>query len=339
MFEEVREAKAGPQQVVRGHRRGGAWTPVTYGVHRASAPEEITDEEHPPYWLERDLAGWQLLMTDEGCFTALTALEVWGIDLPPLPEGCPVFMAQRKTDPRPMRAGVHTSRHEPPVPFVVVRGLRVATVAEALVASARWVGRLDLIALIDNALYRELVDVDDLVEISRSRRPGARALREALELVDGRAESLPESLLRVLHVVSGIDVEPQWTVERDGVEVARVDLWVCGTDAAHEYDGDEHEKAPRRVKDLRRLRRLDEAHAVRRGYTLGDLVHRPVAILRDADRAVGRAHDPSRIRTWTELLKESLYTPAGRASFLKRIPVAAPRQKRTGLRKVAADCS
>jgi hypothetical protein len=300
---------------------------VTYGVHRRAAPAPGAD--HPPFWDEDDLAGWQLLMTDLGCFTGLTALEIVGVPLPPLPDRCPVFMALAKEDPRPIREGVHTSRHIRPVAYGVVRGLRVATVPEALAAAARWVGFVDLVAMVDAALYLELVTFDELEEISTSRRPGARRLRTALTLVDARAESLWESLLRLLHVVCDIEVEPQWClVDENGVLVAKADLWLVGTTALHEYDGDEHEKAPRRVVDRRRDRRVDKQGFVRRGYTAGDVVHRAVSVLEDADRSLGRPHDPTRIRAWHDLLKDSLFTPAGRAAFLQRVP-ASPLRRRT----------
>jgi hypothetical protein len=58
---------------------------------------------------------------------------------------------------------------------------------------------------------------------------------------------------------------------------------------------------------------------VRRGYTAGDVLHRPVTILEDADRSLGRPHDPSRIRPWTAQLRESLFTPAGQAAFLRGV--------------------
>lgn len=302
---------------------------VTHGIHRPSQESPVGDDGHPPCWDETDLAGWQLLLPNHGCFTAFTALEVWGLDLPPIPEGCPVFVAMTKPDPRPLRRGVHTSRHVRPVPFEVVRGLRVATVAEALLACARSAGLVDLVALLDQALHRELVVLDELDALARSRRPGARRLREAMAWADGRAESVPETLLRLLHVVCGVDVEPQRAVWLDGVEVARVDLWLVGARAAHEFDGDEHEKAPRRVKDLRRARRLERADVVRRGYTLGDVLRRPVTVLADADRALGRQHDPSRVRGWTRMLRESLFTDAGQVAFLaglqpvRRVKVAA----------------
>lgn len=267
-------------------------------------------------------------MTDIGCFTGLTALEVHGVPLPPLPDGCPVFIALAKDDPRPMRSAVHTSRHIRPVEHVVVRGLRVATLPEALTAAARWVGLVDLVALIDAAIFLELVSVQELQAVATTRRPGASRLRAALCLVDGRAESLWESLLRLLHVVCDIEVEPQWQLaDADGVVVAQADLWVVGTTALHEYDGDEHEKAARRVRDRRRDRRVDRQNFVRRGYTSGDVIHRAVTILEDADRSLGRLHDPTRIREWHRLLRDSLFTPAGRGAFLARIPVAPPRRR------------
>lgn len=313
-------------EAVRGHRRGVTWANVTYGVHRPISTPVPTD--HPPVWGEGDLAGWQLLMTEVGCFTGLTALEVQGVPLPPIPVECPVFMAMAKDDPRPMRAGVHTSRHVHPVAYDVVRGLRVAVVPEALTAAARWVGLVDLVALVDAALYLGLVSLGELEVIAMSRRPGSRRLRNALSLVDGRAESLWESLLRLLHVVCDIEVEPQWTlIDVNGVLVARADLWLVGTDALHEFDGDEHEKAPRRVGDRRRDRRVDREGFVRRGYTAGDVLHRAVSVLEDADRSLGRMHDPLRIRAWHRLLQESLFTPAGRTAFLQRVPMAPPRRR------------
>ena len=74
----------GSVEPIRGHRRGARWRNITYGVHREAAPEPSL--EHPPFWKEADLEGWQLLLTDHGCITGLTALEAHGIPLPPLPD-------------------------------------------------------------------------------------------------------------------------------------------------------------------------------------------------------------------------------------------------------------
>lgn len=266
------------------------------------------------------LHAWQLLMTNTGCFTGLTSAQLRCWWLPPIPVASPVFMAMGLHDPRPMRSGVLTSRHVREIAFDEIDGLRCASVAETLLACGRWLCLVDMVVLIDCVLHLELATRDELREIACPRRPGRPRLLQALGLADERSESVFETLLRLLHVSCDIDVVPQFEVyDADGVLVARIDLWLRGTTALHEYDGDEHEKASRRVQDRRRDRKLDKAGFVRRGYTAGDVLHRPVTVLEDADRALGRPHDPSRIRRWHALLRESLFTPAGQTAFLHRV--------------------
>jgi hypothetical protein len=138
--------------------------------------------------------------------------------------------------------------------------------------------------------------------------------------VDGRAESTWETLLRLLHVVVGVEVEPQLEVrDKDGQLVARVDLHLVGTTSDHEFDGGHHREPDQHRDDLRRERRLSAQGRVRRGYTASDVVQRPIGVLRDADLALGREHDPRRIRSWLTMLRGSLYTPSGRAAFLQRV--------------------
>ena len=127
-------------------------------------------------------------------------------------------------------------------------------------------------------------------------------------------------MLRELHRACGIEVEPQHeVVDNTGGFVARGDLWLVGTCVLHEHDGGEHLTRGRQRQDRKRDRRLGHAEWLRRGYTKDDVLHQAVAILRDADASVGREHDPSRIRGWHALLRESLVTPAGSAAFRRRL--------------------
>jgi very-short-patch-repair endonuclease len=298
---------------VRGQPRLKAYVRESRGVHRLA---DLGDG------LPGGLHAWQLLMTSSGCFTGLTSAAVRQWWLPPLPVAIPVFMAMGLDDPRPMRRGVLTSRHTREIGFDEIGGLRCASTPETLLACARWLSVIDTVVLIDGVLHTGEASREEIEEVIRPRRPGARRLQEALAIADGRSESPFETLLRLLHMSCDVDVVPQYqVVDADGVVVAIIDLWLCGTRAAHEFDGDEHEEAPRRVKDRRRDRKLDKAGYVRRGYTAGDVLHRPVTVLEDADRALGRPHDPSRIRPWTAQLRESLFTPAGQAAFLRRVGV------------------
>lgn len=305
---------------IRGCPRLTCFQSVTRGIHR----RRLDGGESRDEWLA-DLAGWQLLLTNHGCFTALTGARIRGWLLPPLPDETPVFVAMQQDDPRPLRKGVRTSRHPLPIPHDVVAGLRCATAAETILASARWLSLLDLVVLIDSALHLRDVTLDELRAVCRPRRRGRRALLAALAWVDGRAESPWETLLRVLHVVIGVEVEPQVEIaDAHGEFIARVDLQVVGTTSDHEFDGGHHREPDQHRDDLRRERQLTSAGRTRRGYTASDVVQRPVGILKDADEAVGRDHDPGRIRPWTELLRQSLYTPAGRSAFLKRTMVRVP---------------
>ena len=94
-------------------------------------------------------------------------------------------------------------------------------------------------------------ELDEVARLAFGRRRGAPLLRRALTLCDGRSESPLESLLRVLHVLCGIPVEPQFVLlDEDGGFVARGDLWLKGTTTLHEYDGGEHRKKQRQRKDL-----------------------------------------------------------------------------------------
>jgi hypothetical protein len=307
-------------KAVRGHRREVAYIRESHAIYRSA---DLGDDEHA------SLHAWQLLMPDDGCFTALSSAVVRGWWLPPLPEGMPVFMALGLNDPRPMRSGVRTSRHTRPIAFEEINGLRCASIPETLLACARWLSVIDLVVFIDCVLYTKQCTEDDIKAIIRPRRPGARMLERALAMADGRSESTYETLNRLLHVSCGIEVEPQFIVlDEHGVEIARVDLWLVGTNADHEYDGDEHEKAARRVKDRRRDRALEAAGRVRRGYTSGDVLYRGVTILKDADRSLGRPHDPSRIRPWHDELRKSLFMPSGRAAFLARVTPQLPVRRR-----------
>jgi hypothetical protein len=248
------------QEIANGRVRGRAWVGVTRGAHRLVAADDP--------WLA-DLAAWQSVLPASATFTGLTAARTRGWWLPPLPEDLPVFVAVVTGRGHPDRAGLLLSRHPVQPAYDLLDGLRVATPAEALMACARVLGLLDLVVLVDAALHGGDCSAADLREAAAQRRRGARLLRRALELADGRSESVFETLLRLLHVSCGIEVEPQRVVvdERDGF-VARGDLWLVGTTTLHEYDGAHHLTRARQRRDLARGRRVVGAEWVRRGYTL-----------------------------------------------------------------------
>jgi hypothetical protein len=307
-------------EVVVGRRRGPRWRQVAHGLHRSIGARGDRVEDQARAERLADLRAWQRLLPPSACFTHLTAAEVYGLWLPPVPPGLPVLACVPKGEDRPRRDGIRVSRLTGSVTPVTVAGVRVAPLPEVLLACSRDLGLLDLVVLLDSALRRGSWAQQDFEQVARPRRRGAPALREALEYADVRAESPWESLLRLFHVLCGVPVEPQREVRDErGAFVARGDLWLRGTTTLHEYDGAVHRDRRTHLKDLARERGLANAGWTRRGYTAGDLLGRALVMLREADGAIGRAHDPRRLDPWRAALRESLFTEGGRQRLEARL--------------------
>ena len=165
------------------------------------------------------------------------------------------------------------------------------------------------------------IDLEELAAAldTMSRRRGLVRLREALALADPRSESPWETSLRLLLAIRGVAVQPQYQVPGPHGSLARADLWVVGTHTLQEYDGEVHQPRAQQKRDLRRLRRLDGEGWTRHGSTDDDVLHRAVRIMCDADRARGREHLPERVRAWHDLIRQSLFTPAGRERLARRL--------------------
>jgi very-short-patch-repair endonuclease len=298
---------------IRGEVRESGFRRVSHGLYRPVLPEE---RRRGPVV---DLSAWQLVLPEDAVFTHITAAQLLGWWLPRLPEHVPVFAATAG-DRRPRRAGLCCSRLERSAPTGVVEGLPVDAPGEVLLRSGRDLGLLDLAVMLDSA--RRMVGdqvATEVQDLCRGSRPGVRRLRAAALLSDARSESAWETLLRLFHVSVGIEVEPQHVVnDVAGRFVARADLLLSGTELLAEYDGGHHLSVQQQQEDLRRARRIAETSYVRRGYTADDLVNKPLTMLREIDRALGRPHRESRLSTWRHWLRESSYSAEGRRRLQNR---------------------
>lgn len=295
---------------MRGHVRSRRWVSVSHGLYKPRR-----DVDGPL----QDLEAWQLVLPPGGAFTHLTAAAVFGWWLPPIPSDLPVFAAVPHAGSRPRRTGLQVQRHTQPFQVTEVDGLVLTSPAETLLSCASELDLLDVVVLADAALHLGSCTMPELEEVAALRRRGSPRLRRALDQADGRSESAWETLLRVLHRVCGVPVEPQFVVEDEhGGFVARADLRIIGTTTIHEYDGGEHRKKARHRKDLARERRIGNVVWTRRGYTDAEVLHQGITILRDADRSLGRPHRPERIRAWHALLARSLFTPSGTELLRRR---------------------
>jgi very-short-patch-repair endonuclease len=88
------------------------------------------------------------------------------------------------------------------------------------------------------------------------RNRGIRLARHAVQLADPRAESLPESELRVVLTIGGFHPKPQHNVRKKKVFLGRLDLAIEECKVAIEYDGRWHNAPDQVILDRERRQRL-----------------------------------------------------------------------------------
>lgn len=285
-----------PDVPARNRARHGSYVRVTHGLYRLAAV--------PDPW-RSELQAWAQVLPPGAGFTHLTSAALRGWPLPQVRP--PVFGVVPSTAVRPCRPGLIVGRATGDLRCETRGGLPVAGATDTLLAAARDLALLDLVVLVDAALYRQDCSLSELRLAALQRRRGAPALRQALKYADGRAESGWETLLRLLHQLCDVPVEPQYVVGP-----YRADLRVGETRRLAEYDGGRHREPDRHDHDLERERYFGREHWERFGYTSRVLLHQGLTVLRDADEALGRHHEPSRIRAWHAALAASSYTLPGR---------------------------
>jgi very-short-patch-repair endonuclease len=148
----------------------------------------------------------------------------------------------------------------------------------------------DGVAGVDAVLHRGLTDTPALSRfLTGSHEQGVRHARRVLELSDGRAESPPESVVRVLLVRGGLRPVPQCEIRDAGGFVARVDLGFEEEKIGVEYEGRWH-GAPQQVPlDRWRLNRIHAAGWRIVFVTAPQLRHDRAGILDEVHTALRRS--------------------------------------------------
>jgi hypothetical protein len=206
-------------------------------------------------------------LPDGAFYSHATAAQLWGMSLPPWLEH---DIRLHVSVPRGRRAvdAAQIVGHQVTVGPDAVRsvdGLPVSAPARVWRELGPGLPLADLVALGDELLRRDrpLCSLAQLQE--GTRIPGIRGRRNllvALPLLDGRAESRPESLLRVALIRAGL---PRLLVNADlrspdGTFLARPDLRFADYPVAVEYDGDGHRSDPRQWRrDVSRFARITDA--------------------------------------------------------------------------------
>ena len=138
------------------------------------------------------------------------------------------------------------------------------------------------VATLDAMVRRGAVDASALARMvdAGAGRWGVERVRRAVELVDPRAESPPESWVRVALTLAGLRPVPQYEVWVDGALLARVDLAFPDERLVIEYEGAYHFDGIQIARDDVRLRLLVAA-----GWRV---IRLSAADLRDLDSVVAR---------------------------------------------------
>lgn len=181
------------------------------------------------------------------------------------------------------------------------RGVRVTTPPRSCLDIMRRFGAEEGLVAADAAVRAGLTDPQELVSgLARLvGMPGVPRARLAVPLVDGRAESGPESRLRYVWVVeAGLPVPRvnPTVVDRYGAFVARTDLLDPQSGTVGEYDGAQHRELAQHTADNAREEDLEDLNlTVTRATSLDLWPHRPrlVTRLQTAHRR-GTGRDRSR---------------------------------------------
>jgi G:T-mismatch repair DNA endonuclease (very short patch repair protein) len=158
----------------------------------------------------------------------------------------------------------------------VTSALRTAWDTAALEATGTAVAALDAMVRAGTVF---LPQMERLISAS-PRTWGLTRVRRAVGLVDPRAESPPESRVRVALVLAGLAPVPQYEVHEAGQRLGRVDLAFPEARIAVEYEGAYHFEDDQIVRDDARYARLREA-----GWTV---IRVSAADLRDLNAVVAR---------------------------------------------------
>jgi very-short-patch-repair endonuclease len=143
---------------------------------------------------------------------------------------------------------------------------------------------VEAVVIADSALRIRALTVEELIEGVRGwdGKPGAARLRRVLALVDPDAESVLESLLRVLLHEHGMHPDSQVVLERlHGGRLGRVDFCFVDQRLVIECDGRRwHDPQDARDKDRRRDNELERAGWRLVRVTWEEVVERPQDVVR-----------------------------------------------------------
>lgn len=282
-------------------RRGPGWVRLGHGLHVPTAAQGLAER----------LRAWSQVLPDSAVFTHLTAAELRGWWLP-APASRPVRAAVGEDERHPQRRGLAVTRLAAPPAIELVRGLRVATAAETLLATACDLGVLDLVALGDSALRCGDCTLEELQAAAGVRRRGlhgcVRSSRCSTPAASRRGSrscgcctaprtsrwSRSASSTTLRGASSRAPTSGWWARVGSPSTTARCIGTSRPTAATSTGTGD----WPRR--------------AGRGTPTAAELLHGGGGLIASVDALLGRGWDPARLQRWRALVHDSSYSSGKR---------------------------
>lgn len=227
--------------------RTGPYRRVLHGIYTESATR-------PTHALKCRAAA--MTLPADAIITGRSAATLRGTPLAGAQDDVDVLVNRDKYMNR--RAGVRCwSRTSAPDEHNVENGLRVATPTRAAFDILSRYSIKFGVAYLDALLHDRMVDSADLGGFLANRTYyGGRRAKRAFALLDPRAESIPESVLRVTLNLHGLRPTPQLRVYDGSEFVARVDLGFPHQRLAVEYEGAWHADPEQHRRDRNRLYKL-----------------------------------------------------------------------------------
>ncbi|MEV6230278.1 DUF559 domain-containing protein [Saccharopolyspora shandongensis] len=171
-------------------------------------------------------------------------------------------------------------------------GVRLATLERAALDILMRNSLPQAVGLCDMLLHAGVIDKDTIGRYLEGRHDyGIRRARRAFEFLDHRAESPPESVLRVMFVMAGLNPVPQLEIPGENGSLLRADLGFDEARVLVEYDGAWHADPEQFRRDQQRLRwlRANGWHVI--VVTAEDLAKAPQRIVDAVQAAVRRRPD------------------------------------------------
>ncbi len=236
--------------ITREQLRSSAWRRLLRGVY-VSATTPLT--------LRLRIIGAGLILPADAVITGRTAVHLWGVPMGEVDDTIEVLAARRfgPVEGLSIRVGPLAADER-----VIRAGVPVTSTLHTTWELARAMPLLEAVPWIDALAHNRALSRNAILR-HEQRHLGEYAYRQAadaLALCDPRAESPPESELRVHIVRAGLPAPtPQYPILVGGEFLARVDLAWPEIKFAIEYDGQWHVDPRQLGEDRARLRAINRA--------------------------------------------------------------------------------